>query len=96
MSAKDDLKNRLKKVSSESAARTDALLADEYAALLNATTSDLETLRPKVKDPALFDQLIPVVQEAARDNLSLAAFEQRIMTLGTGAIEIGKQVAKLL
>lgn len=96
MTTKDDLKSKLKKNSSEAAARVDALLADEYAALLNATKTDFDALRPQIKAQAIYDQFISIVEEATSNNLSIAAFQQRLETLGSGALEIGKQVASIL
>jgi len=92
MSLKDDLE----KASREAIEETDALLLDEFNALKQATKSDLNALRPKVSDPALYDKIIPIIAEATQNNLSLVEFQQRLETLGTGAIKLGKEVVQLL
>lgn len=96
MTAKDDLKEKLKQKSKESAARADALLADELDALKRATNTDLEALRPKITDQTAYDQLIAVVEEASRKNMDLAMLEQRLKSLGSNVVQIAKEVAILL
>jgi hypothetical protein len=92
MSLKDDLE----KASQEAIAETDAFLSDEYNTLKQATKSDLNALRPKVSDPALYDKIIPIIAEATQNNLSLAELQQRLESLGAGAVKLGKEVVKLL
>lgn len=96
MTAKDDLKEKLKQKSKESAARADALLADELDALKRATNTDLEALRPKITEQAAYDQLIAVVEEASRKNMDLAMLEQRLKSLGSNVVQVAKEVAILL
>jgi hypothetical protein len=90
------LKDDLEKASQEAIEETDALLSDEYNSLKQATKSDLNALRPKVSDPALYDKIIPIIAEATQNNLSLAELQQRLESLGTGAVKLGKEVVKLL
>jgi hypothetical protein len=92
MSLRDDLE----KASQESIEETDALLAGEYTALKQATRRNLDALRPKVSDPALYDKIIPIINEATQNHLALAEFQQRLESLGTGAVKLGKEVVKLL
>jgi hypothetical protein len=92
MSLKDDLE----KASQESIEETDALLLDEYNSLKRATKRDLDALRPKLSDPALFDKIIPIITEATQNNISLAECQQRLESLGKGAVKLGKEVVKLL
>ena len=90
------LKDDLEKASQEAIEETDALLSDEYNSLKQATKSDLNALRPKVNDPALYDKIIPIIAEATQNNLSLAELQQRLESLGAGAVKLGKEVVKLL
>jgi hypothetical protein len=90
------LKDDLEKASQKSIEETDALLLDEYNTLKQATKSDLDALRPKVSDPATYDKLIPIINEATQNNLSLADLQQRLESLGAGAVKLGKEVVKLL
>ncbi len=96
MTAKDDMKAKLAQKSAESKVRADALLADEYEILKQATRSDLEALRPQIADQALYDQLIALVEEATGKNMDLALLQERLKTLGSGAVQLSKEVVKLL
>jgi hypothetical protein len=90
------LKDDLEKASQEAIEETDALLSDEYNSLKQASKSDLNALRPKVSNPALYDKIIPIIAEATQNNLSLAELQQRLERLGIGAVKLGKEVVKLL
>lgn len=90
------LKDDLKKASEKSVEETDALLLEEYNALLKATKSDLAALKPKISDQEMYDKLVSIINDATADNLSLAEFQQRLESLGTGALQLGKEVVNLL
>ena len=92
MSLKDDLE----KASQESIEETDGLLLDEFNSLKQATKRDLDSLRPKVSDPTIYNKMFPIITEATQNNLALAEFQQKLEGLGTGAVKLGKEVAKLL
>lgn len=96
MSAKDDLKAKLREKSTKAAADADMLLAEEWKALKKATRIDLEVLRPKILDQAAYDHLIAVIEEATRGNMSLAMLQQRLEKLGANVVQVGKEAAKLL
>jgi hypothetical protein len=90
------LRDELEKASQESIEETNALLAGEYNALKKATRKDLDALRPKVSDPALYEKILPIILEATQNNMALAEFQQRLECLGAGAVKFGKEVVKLL
>jgi hypothetical protein len=92
MSLKDDLL----KASKKSIDETNALLADDYNTLIQATKSDLDALRPKVNDQETYDKIIAIVNNATENNLALADVQQRLQSLGAGAVQMAKEVAKLL
>ena len=72
------------------------ILEEELEALIEATSVDLEKLRPEITDKKTYDKLIAVVEESTRRNESLAELENRLKLLGTDAIRVGKKIAKLL
>lgn len=96
MTAKDDLKEKLRKKSAESAARADLLLAEELNSLRRMTRTDLETLRPKITDQKAYDELIAIVEEASSKNMDLALLQQRLEKLGSNVVQVGKEVLRLL
>jgi len=89
------LRDDLEKASQESIEETDALLLEEFNSLKRATRKDLDTLRPKISDPVLYDKIIPIIADATQNNLALAEFQQRLEKLGTDAVKVGKEVIKL-
>jgi len=90
------LRDDLEKASQESIEETDALLLEEFNSLKCATRKDLDALRPKVSDPAIYDKIIPIIADATQNNLALAEFQQRLEKLGADAVKVGKEVIKLL
>jgi hypothetical protein len=76
--------------------KVDALLKDREASLLRDTTVDLETLRPKISDGASFDKLIDAVNTSTQQNENIAQLKQRIVSLGSGVLQVAKTVAGLL
>lgn len=91
-----DLKNKLKQKSSESAAKTDMLLADELAALKKATLTDFESLRPKITDQDSYVKLITIVEEANRTNTNVGMLKERIEKAGSAVVSVAKEVSKFL
>ena len=96
MSDKEELKEKLRKKSAESAAKADILLEKEFNSLMKVTRTDLELLRPKIKDQATYDKLISIVEEATQSNMDLATLKERLETLGKKGIQIVKEIAGLL
>ncbi|MCP4582660.1 MAG: hypothetical protein GY839_13705 [candidate division Zixibacteria bacterium] len=96
----DDLEERmraeLKRQSEEAARETDEELEKDLKALKEATSSDLEKLKPKIADQATYDKLIAAVNEATANNESLAQFKQRLEALGSSVLDISKEAMKLL
>lgn len=89
---KDELKNQ----SAEAAKRADELLENELEALKQATTTDLESLRPHVADEETYNKLIEVVEESTRNNESLAQLKERIEKLGEIGLSMAKRIIQLL
>jgi hypothetical protein len=80
----------------ETAKKVDAALADEEAALIRQTGVDLSTLRPRVSDEASFDKLVEAVKASTARNESVAAFKDRLASLGKGVLSVASQVAGFL
>ncbi len=75
--------------------RTDAQLADQEAAVLLKTSTNLETFRIKIGNSADFDRLISAVQQSNQNNESQAQLKARLTQLGSGVCEVAKKVAAL-
>jgi hypothetical protein len=93
--SREERRERLREASREAAAKADEVTSSDLAALQRATATDLQALRPKVSDPALYDQLIAAVAESTRKNESLAQLRDRISQLGAGAAKLVAEAAAL-
>ena len=92
----DDLSN-LRTLAGQAAAATDEELAQELESLKTATRSQLEALKPQLStDSETFEQLLKAVDEATQANESLAAFADRIKSLGKGVLGVAQQAAALI
>lgn len=69
--------------------------ADEINALLGLSRSEIDAITPDTTDLETYDQLITVVKEASRQNLSQAQLVSRIKKLGDIAVTIAKKVPSL-
>ncbi len=76
--------------------KTDKELEEKELKLLLNTSIDWEAMRPEVHDRALYDQLIKVVDEATRNNDSLAQLKTRLETSGNEGIELARKVISLI
>ena len=90
------MRAELEKQSKDAAKETNEMLREELDALKNATAADMESLKPRITDKETYDTLISAVQESTDKNESLAQLEERLKTLGTKAIQVGKEAVKLL
>lgn len=76
--------------------KVDEMLKDREASLLKDTTVDLESLRPRISDGASFDKLIDAVNQATKKNENIAQLKKRIVDLGSGVIQVAKEVIGML
>ncbi len=90
------MEEEMRAASEKASKETDEMLDDELKALQNATSVDLEALRPKVTDTEAYDKLIKVVKEATQKNESLAQLKANIQALGSEVLKVGKEVIKRL
>lgn len=93
---RDELKRRLQQKSTEARKRTDELLAEELQALANATTTDLDGLRPRVSDPAAYAKLLAAVEESTRQNENIAQLRERLGKAGQAVLAMAKEAGGLL
>jgi hypothetical protein len=69
--------------------------AKEIDELLGLSRAEIDAIVPGTTDLEVYDQLVTVVKEASRGNLSQAELRSRIETLGEIAIGIAKKSATL-
>lgn len=50
---------------------------------------------PTITEQAVYDSLVKAVQDAARKNENVAAFEQRVMALGNAAVKLARTLGVL-
>ena len=69
--------------------------AKEIDELLGLSRAEIDAIVPGTTDLEVYDQLMTIVKEASRRNLSQAELKSRIETLGDIAITIAKKSATL-
>jgi len=69
--------------------------AKEIDELLGLSRAEIDAIVPGTADLEVYDQLMTIVKEASRRNLSQAELKARIETLGDIAITIAKKSATL-
>jgi len=69
--------------------------AEEINELLGLSRAEIDAITPGTTDLETYDQLISVVKEASRNNLSQAELSARIKALGDVAFNIAKKTIKL-
>jgi len=68
---------------------------EEIQALSGLSRDDLEAISPDATDMVVYSKLIEVVKEASRTNLKQADLRDRIVALGTLAVEMARKVPSL-
>ncbi len=69
--------------------------AAEINELMGLSRADIDAITPGGADLQVYDQLITVVKQASRDNLSEAQLAQNVKALGDIAVAIAKKSKKL-
>ena len=67
----------------------------EINSLLGFSREEIDKITPGTTDLEVYDQLISVVKEASRLNISQAELKSQIKELGSIAVEIAKRVEPL-
>lgn len=88
-------RSTMRKLSDETARKTDLLLQDEELQVFSDTTVDWEKLRPQLANDEKYDQLIREVEAATSKNESIAKLRERVEKLGSEGIALAKKVARL-
>ena len=96
MGRKKDKKKELEEKAELSMQEAVEILDEELTALMKATATDLEKLRPKVRGRKTYDLLIKEVQKATQKNEDIAALRERIELLGVKAVKTARNIAKKL
>ena len=68
---------------------------DQLNELAGLSRSEIDAITPDMTDLEKYDELITVVKEASRVNLSQAQLKQQIVKLGGIAIKIAERVPSL-
>ena len=90
-----DLEEELKEILLKNHEAFVGKYAKEIDELLGLSRSEIDAITPGTNDLEVYDQLVTVVKEASRRNLSQAELKARIETLGDIAITIAKKSTKL-
>jgi hypothetical protein len=69
--------------------------ADQLNGLLGLSRDEIDAITPGTTDLEIYDQLIAVVKEASRSNLTQAQLKSQIKALGETAVAIAKKVGSL-
>lgn len=86
---------RLKQQLKASREAFDGEYKDELAQLAGLSREEIDKITPGTTDLQKYDELIVLVKEASRVNLSQAALIERIKKLGSVAVSIAKKVPAL-
>lgn len=87
---------RMAKLGKKTINQTNQELKDEELEMLLRTAIDWEALRPQVTNPALYEQLIVVVNEATQNNEGVAQLKSRLQQLGEEGLALATEVIGLL
>lgn len=79
----------------ENRAAFEGLYKEELNALAGLSREEIELVSPDMPDMLVYEQLITVVKEASRTNLSQAELKARIKDLGEIAQSIARKVPSL-
>ncbi len=93
---REELKARLRRKSEEAARKADAILSRELQDLRDASSTDLEALRPKVSDAAAYAELIRIVNDATAHNENLAQLSDRVRKAGGAVRAMAHEIVGLL
>jgi hypothetical protein len=90
-----DFEAELKKSLERNHKAFEGRFAKEIDALLGLSREEIDEITPDGTDLEAYDQLITVVKEASRLNLSQANLKAQIEKLGQVAVDIAKKAAPL-
>ncbi len=91
----EEFKRKLREKMAENRQAFEGEYKDQLNDLMGLSKSEIDAITPDNTDMEIYDQLITVVKEASRVNLSQAQLKQRIEELGTIAVKIAEKVPSL-
>jgi len=94
-SAKEALRKQLQAIIRRNREAFEGTYADEIDGLLGLSRDEIDAITPDATDLAVYDQLIEVVKDASRKNLSQAELKRRVKALGAVAVEIARKAGPL-
>lgn len=91
----EEFKRRLRDKMEENRQAFEGQYKEELNDLMGLSRSEIDIIKPDVTDLEIYDQLITIVKEASRVNLSQVELKSQIEELGEVAIKIAKKVHPL-
>jgi len=91
----EEFKRRLREKMTENREAFEGQYKNEIDGLLGLSRSEIDAITPGIADIEAYDQLITLVKEASRVNLSQAQLKSRITELGEIAVLVAKKVPSL-
>lgn len=91
----NEFKRKLRKKMAENREAFEGEYKDQLNDLMGLSREEIDAITPGNTDMEIYDQLITVVKEASRANLSQAQLKQQIKKLGEIAIKIADKVPSL-
>ncbi|MGK9475512.1 hypothetical protein [Melioribacter sp. OK-6-Me] len=91
----DDFRKRVRIKIRESREAFEGKYKEELEELLGLSKSEIKQILPDTTDMQIYEQLIAVVREASRINLSQAELKKNIEELGKAAVELSKKIPSL-
>jgi len=95
MSKKEDLRQELREILRRNHDAFIGQYSNEINQLLGLSRQEIDAIVPGTTDLETYDQLITIVKEASKRNISQAELKERIEELGEVGIEISKKVSSL-
>jgi hypothetical protein len=93
--AKERLRRDLKAIALRNRQAFEGTFATEIEGLLGLSRAEIDAITPDGTDLAVYADLIEVVKDASRKNLSQADLKRRIRALGEVSVRIANKVGPL-
>ena len=91
----DDFRRRLREELRKNREAFEGAYGSELDSLLGLSREEIDRVTPDATDLEIYDQLITVVKEASRTNVSQAELKARIQELGDVAVSIARKAQPL-
>ena len=91
----EEFKRKLREKMAEDRQAFEGEYKDQINGLMGLSKTEIDSITPDTTDLETYDQLITIVKEASRANLTQAQLIERIEDLGVIAVKIAKKVPAL-